>query len=213
MIIYGTKSIENVVKSGKFHCPNCKREQNYRLKRYKRYFHLFFIPLFSTADLGDELECCYCHTSYVPGSILNEDEYTPQNPHGTVNATNPIGLTAANTGKRVGAFVIDVILIYILYSIFSSFNFWFFIEILAFIYFVACDILLKGSSLGKLILSMKVSDYEDDNMLTIPKVIIRNVIKTLSGFLPLLYLLAFLNEDRQALHDKAINSIVIDRIN
>jgi uncharacterized RDD family membrane protein YckC len=137
-----------------------------------------------------------------------------QNPQGTAQAANTENLAAANAWKRVGAFVIDAALIYIvLYTVFASFHQLFIFEVLALIYFMACDILLKGSSLGKLVLSLKVASCEDGDMPTMPKLILRNVIKALCGFLPFLYLVAFLNEDRQALHDKAIGSMVVDRVN
>ncbi|WP_320054540.1 RDD family protein [uncultured Acetobacteroides sp.] len=144
-----------------------------------------------------------------------------QNPMSTANAANTVrtpantvaDLTPASTGKRVGAFAIDIALINIvLFTVFASFNHLLVFEVLALVYFVACDILLKGSSLGKYILSVQVSAYEDGEALTMPKVIIRNVVKALCGLMPLIYLIAFLNEDRQALHDKAAGSIVVDRV-
>ncbi|MFV8327698.1 zinc-ribbon domain-containing protein [Flavobacterium sp. ZS1P14] len=60
MIIFGTKTIPSVIKTGEFNCPNCQNKQNYTLKRFKKHFHIFFIPLIPTDNLGDGLECDYC---------------------------------------------------------------------------------------------------------------------------------------------------------
>jgi len=113
MIIFGTKTIGSVSKTGMFYCPNCKKDQPYKLMRYKRYFHLFFIPIFPIKDLGDGLECMNCHTSFVPNSVSFKEESDLKH---IVVAPDLISPTSANFSKRVGAYIIDYILIYIYYT-------------------------------------------------------------------------------------------------
>ena len=53
IIILGTKVRVIERSSGEFYCPNCNSRRPYKLKRYAKYFTLFFIPLFQIKNLGE----------------------------------------------------------------------------------------------------------------------------------------------------------------
>ena len=82
---------------------------------------------------------------------------------------------------------------------------------IGFIYFVCCDFIFKGSSIGKLILKIKISEIKEDNLPTATNIIIRNVVKGICGLFPPIYLVALSNEKVQTLHDKISNTIVISK--
>lgn len=215
MIIFGSKTVGSTVKSGKFDCPNCRREESYKLKNYKKYFHVFFIPLLKIQDLGDELNCFFCNTSYIPGSVLSLEQYDTRNKLGNLSSAenNRLGLEACDFGKRMGAFVLDLIIIYavnvaiILAVPTASLYFILF----GFVYFIACDFLLKGSSLGKLALSIKTVDFDENQEILAFNIILRNLIKGVCAFFPLIFLTSLMNQDKRALHDFAAKTIVVDK--
>jgi hypothetical protein len=66
MIIFGTKARQQVVGSGEFYCPKCQAQRRYELKKAKRYFTLYFVPLIPMGDLGEFVECQTCHTAFSP---------------------------------------------------------------------------------------------------------------------------------------------------
>ena len=210
MIIFGTNIIETVIKTGTFHCPNCRTERNYRLKRDNRYFHLFFVPLFKSDSLDDSLDCTFCRTSYIPGTVLPENEYTRTNPLGSTSTNSTLGLTPSSIRKRIGALFIDSVLIGILALLLSLLKLESLFFVLFFAYFFICDIIFKGSSIGKKILSMQVSEYEEKEQPSVIKLFVRSLIKSICFYFPLIYFFALLNEDYQALHDKAVKTMVID---
>ncbi|HEY1196729.1 RDD family protein [Flavobacterium sp.] len=215
MIIYGRKTVQSTIKSGKFDCPNCRRQESYQLKNYQLYFHIFFIPLLKIRELGDELNCFFCNTTYVPGSVLSSHEYDTRNRLGNTSQeeNTAIGLVPCDFGKRIGAFVIDLLIIYALNLAiaFISPEASLFVILFAFIYFIACDLLLKGSSLGKLALSIKTVNYEENGEILAFNVILRNLIKGICAVFPLIYLTSLLNQDKRALHDLAARTMVVDK--
>lgn len=66
MIIYGYRNREVQEGSGNFHCPNCRAQRQYRRVKIKRYFTLFFIPLFPFSTLSEYVECMVCRRTYKP---------------------------------------------------------------------------------------------------------------------------------------------------
>jgi len=64
MIIFGTRTRIGVVERGQFTCPRCGPEQTYERKHAKRWFTLYFIPVFPVGDLGQFVECGLCHGTY-----------------------------------------------------------------------------------------------------------------------------------------------------
>jgi predicted RNA-binding Zn-ribbon protein involved in translation (DUF1610 family) len=76
MIIWGSRGREIELSSGQFHCPKCDTIRQYKHKRAAKYFTLYFIPLFQTENLGEFVECQFCHQTYKP-EVLN---YKPPSP-------------------------------------------------------------------------------------------------------------------------------------
>ncbi|MFT6255427.1 MAG: hypothetical protein ACJATV_001691 [Granulosicoccus sp.] len=72
MIIFGTRGITTTPEKGDFNCPSCTSVQHYGLKRVRRFFTLYFIPLIPLDKLGEYLECLSCKDTYKP-NILNYD--------------------------------------------------------------------------------------------------------------------------------------------
>lgn len=64
IIIWGSRGVTSTAESGHFHCPQCNRDRNYSLKRVRRFFTLFFIPLIPLDNLGEYVECQTCRTSF-----------------------------------------------------------------------------------------------------------------------------------------------------
>lgn len=64
MIIFGTRGITTTPEKGDFHCPSCDATQKYGLKRVRRFFTLYFIPLIPLNKLGEYVECVTCKDTY-----------------------------------------------------------------------------------------------------------------------------------------------------
>ena len=64
MIIWGSRGRTSVVQEGQFHCPRCRGNQPYQLKRVQRWFTLYFIPIFPMGVLGEYAECGQCQTTW-----------------------------------------------------------------------------------------------------------------------------------------------------
>lgn len=73
MIIFGTRGITTTPERGNFHCPQCRgASTNYNLKRVRRFFTLYFIPVIPLDKLGEYVECTSCQGTYDP-EILSYD--------------------------------------------------------------------------------------------------------------------------------------------
>jgi hypothetical protein len=64
MIIWGSRALTSTQATGSFACPECKVQIGYEKKQMRRFFTLYFIPLFPTETLGQWIECTRCHTNY-----------------------------------------------------------------------------------------------------------------------------------------------------
>lgn len=63
MIIWGTKCRTSEIGNGLFHCPSCG-QQHFRHLVVKKWFTLYFIPLFPFSTLGEYVECQGCRQAY-----------------------------------------------------------------------------------------------------------------------------------------------------
>ena len=72
MIIFGTRGVTTTPETGEFHCPSCNSQRTYGLKRVRRFFTLYFIPVIPLDKLGEYVECNHCHDSYKVG-VLDYD--------------------------------------------------------------------------------------------------------------------------------------------
>ncbi|MEM7697907.1 MAG: TerB family tellurite resistance protein, partial [Verrucomicrobiota bacterium] len=72
MIIFGTRGVTTTPEEGQFHCPQCNQQSAFKLKRVRRFFTLYFIPVIPLDKLGEYVECPACQVTYDP-EILNYD--------------------------------------------------------------------------------------------------------------------------------------------
>jgi uncharacterized tellurite resistance protein B-like protein len=63
MIIFGTRGVTTTPERGSFHCPECEGQQ-FRRRRVRRFFTLYFIPVIPLDKLGEYIECESCRSTY-----------------------------------------------------------------------------------------------------------------------------------------------------
>ena len=63
MIIWGWGGITSTADQGSFFCPECGR-QEYKLKRVRNFFKLYFIPIIPLSVLGEYVECQNCKSTF-----------------------------------------------------------------------------------------------------------------------------------------------------
>lgn len=66
MIIFGTRGIKSTIKKGDFNCPQCQVNTNYRHRKVRRFFTLYFTPVIPLDRLGEYVECGTCKGTFVP---------------------------------------------------------------------------------------------------------------------------------------------------
>ncbi len=72
MIIFGTRTMHSVRKTGVFHCPRCGASQSYDHKDVKRWFTLYFIPVIPMGTAGSFIQCRRCAGTFNE-SVLSYD--------------------------------------------------------------------------------------------------------------------------------------------
>jgi uncharacterized tellurite resistance protein B-like protein len=72
MIIWGSKGRTATIASGEFHCPDCSDYKLYKHQKVKRWFTLYFIPVFPMEDLGEYIECGDCKSTYKNNVLEND---------------------------------------------------------------------------------------------------------------------------------------------
>ena len=73
MIIFGTRGVTTTHEQGVFYCPACGPGSNFRWRRVRRFFTLYFIPIIPLDKVGEFIECGQCKGTYNT-SVL---EYNP----------------------------------------------------------------------------------------------------------------------------------------
>lgn len=63
-IVFGTKGQSRVKAEGSFYCPRCNGQRKYKHFIAKRYFTLFFIPVFPIGTLGEYVQCQQCQGEF-----------------------------------------------------------------------------------------------------------------------------------------------------
>ena len=64
MIILGTTGLTFTREKGQFHCPSCGDGVDYRHKKVRCFFTLYFVPLIPLHSLGEYVECQRCQGTY-----------------------------------------------------------------------------------------------------------------------------------------------------
>ncbi len=67
ILIWGFRARGKTVSTGEFFCPRCGADRQYMLQQIRRWFTLFFIPLFPVGKvLGEQVKCSTCATCFRP---------------------------------------------------------------------------------------------------------------------------------------------------
>lgn len=69
MIIYGTRGKEVVEHYGDLDCPVCRKQTPCAHKAIKRYFTLYFIPLFPVGTVSTWVECNQCGGQFKSDAV------------------------------------------------------------------------------------------------------------------------------------------------
>jgi hypothetical protein len=71
LLIFGTRARATAVSTGEFFCSRCGADRSYVLQRIRRWFTLFFVPIFPMGKvLGEQVKCSTCGTTFRP-EVLN----------------------------------------------------------------------------------------------------------------------------------------------
>ena len=71
ILIWGLRNRAKTVSTGEFFCSRCGADRTYVLQQIRRWFTLFFIPLFPAGKvLGEQVKCSTCGTGFRP-DVLN----------------------------------------------------------------------------------------------------------------------------------------------
>jgi hypothetical protein len=74
MIIFGTRTMNSVRRTGVFHCPRCNASQSYVHNDVKRWFTLYFIPVIPMGTAGSYIQCRRCAGTFNEAVL----SYDPQ---------------------------------------------------------------------------------------------------------------------------------------
>jgi hypothetical protein len=64
MIIWGTYVTKKIVSTGQFYCPRCASHRGYKLRRPKKWGHLYWIPIIPMEEFDRYVECEGCNGAY-----------------------------------------------------------------------------------------------------------------------------------------------------
>jgi len=71
ILIFGIRSRLKTIAEGSFFCPKCGADRQYKLQSIRRWFTLFFLPVFPvSAPRGEIVKCATCGTGFRP-EVLN----------------------------------------------------------------------------------------------------------------------------------------------
>lgn len=132
-------------------------------------------------------------------------------------------------GLRLVAFIIDILMIYVLaiimYFIFGfgelitnatgfQYNLNLFeLTLASFIYFLLFALIAKGKTIGKLITRVEIRGNNFQEM-PLNKIILREVIKSVLIIINFIsFIVLLVNNDRKSIHDLIVDSIVVRKIN
>lgn len=67
LIIFGFRVRASKVSEGEFFCPRCGADRHYVLQRFRRWFTLFFLPVFPmSGSQGEQVKCQTCNAAFRP---------------------------------------------------------------------------------------------------------------------------------------------------
>lgn len=72
MLIWGFKTLFKTQSEGVFFCPQCGGDRPYQLKLARRWFTLFFIPVFTYRQDGVHVECQACKGAFAETALQRQ---------------------------------------------------------------------------------------------------------------------------------------------
>jgi hypothetical protein len=69
IFFFGTRYYWWTISQGSFLCPKCQAIRNYRLRKGRRFFHVFFIPLIPISAASEHVRCAECKSRYKPAVL------------------------------------------------------------------------------------------------------------------------------------------------
>lgn len=69
MIIVGTRGVTYTKRWGRFRCPACHADSDYRQRRIRRCFTLYFVPIVPLDLLEEFIECGSCGSAFPMGVL------------------------------------------------------------------------------------------------------------------------------------------------
>jgi hypothetical protein len=69
MILFGSRYYFFTVGQGTFMCPKCQTNRPYRLRRGRRFIHVFYIPLIPISAATEHVQCGQCRSRFAPAVL------------------------------------------------------------------------------------------------------------------------------------------------
>jgi len=102
LLIFGVNVRLKALRTVHFGCPRCGADREGVLKRARRWFTIFFVPLIPLAEVGDVIECGTCHGRFDPRVLENPTAETLAT--NLQNATRfGVAATVRSCGNRTAA--------------------------------------------------------------------------------------------------------------
>ncbi|WP_177764400.1 RDD family protein [Flavobacterium sp. I3-2] len=211
LIIFGTKNISSTFKRGHFDCPRCNTQRIYNLNKNRQFFSLFFVPIIPLQNNGDTLTCSICKTDFFPNTILSSDEYIS-----TTKDIDDLDFAIASPGKRLFAFVLDLIFLIILNfplaylanylpKYFDNKFVLVFLTVWIF-YFFIMEVLFKGT-IGKKIIGIETITETENKSISVTQNLIRSIVK----IIPFINMALLFNNKKKGCHDFIAKTIVKEK--
>ncbi len=111
LLIWGWRTLPKTLDEGTFYCPRCDGDRQYRLRRARRFFTFFFIPIIPLKVLGEYVECSTCGSTFDPQVLTlataaqMEDTLTTALRHAVVSMISADGVVQ-DSEKQAGVEVV-----------------------------------------------------------------------------------------------------------
>jgi hypothetical protein len=66
MIVYGWRVRESSKETGNFYCPQCGSHKDYDRMQLRKWFTLYWIPIFPFSTEGEYVKCQCCRSAWQP---------------------------------------------------------------------------------------------------------------------------------------------------
>ena len=74
MILFGTRCLKSTIDQGRFDCPSCKSNEDYKHKTVKRFVTIYLIPAIPREKVGEIIECQNCKSTFTPDVLQFQQE-------------------------------------------------------------------------------------------------------------------------------------------